>query len=586
MRLAKQRAISFVPFWRDIKKYRASYLKNDLYAAFAVALMTIPQSIAYSLLAGLPPTAGLFAAIFGTIFTASFGSSKTLVSGPSTGTAILLQISLVDVMYSNFDHIPKAQADGITLMVLMQIVLLIGIIQILAAFFNVSRFLQFVSRPVILGYFGGITVAVIITQIFYLTGVPTQPSDSPLILRAWGFLTHLFEVKGTTLSVGLISMIVLVVVRRYLKNFPYALIMIVAGAIAGIVFNELSIGEPVDILGNLQLPENPLPNFSFTLLDFKILNRVFPSAVAIAFLGILEVYSISRTFAAKTKQKVQINQDIFGLGVSNLLLSWITGAMPSSGSPTRTALSYRLHSKTRFASAFSGIMMGIMLLFFWPFVAKIPLAALAALLISSVYTLMDLKEIRLIFRATKEDALVFSLTLASCFVFSLDIAFFIGIVISIVTFLRKSAMPHLVEYAFNSKGRLVVVSADQEAHRKIRIIGIGGDLYFAAADVFQSTLQQVAEDPNVQAIVLRLNNVHHMDASMCLAILQLNETMKSSGRHLIISGITEGVWYVLHRARLVKELGFENLYFTDESNPQFSTWKAALRAQELVYQSD
>ena len=130
----------------------------------------------------------------------------------------------------------------------------------------------------------------------------------------------------------------------------------------------------------------------------------------------------------------------------------------------------------------------------------------------------------------------------------------------------------------------MVVSPKEDVHRKVRIIGIGGDLYFAAAEVFQSALLSVAEDPNVQAIVLRLNNVYHMDASMCLAILRLYDTLKLSGRYLVISGLTEEVWRVFHRAGLVKQIGLDNLYFTDESNPQFSTWKAALRAQELIHQ--
>lgn len=551
-------------------------------SAFAVALMTIPQSIAYSLLAGLPPTAGLFSAIFGTIFTASFGSSRTLVSGPSTGTAILLQMSLASVMYSSFENIPAAQAEGVALVILMQIVLLVGLIQIGAAFFNVSKFLQFVGRPVVLGYFGGITVAIAVIQAFSFMGLPSHSSDMPLIIRAWELLTLLPKLQWTTFAVGLFSLLVLVCMRRYLKNWPHALIMIVLGSLFAMGLNEWSVGPPVKILGGLQMPENPFPQFTFPIFHLQTLNKIFPSAVAIAFLGILEVFSISRTFGAKTGQKIQVNQDVFGLGISNFVLSWVTGAMPCSGSATRTALSYRLHSKSRFSSVFSGIIMTVVLLFLWPFVASIPLAALAALLIASVHTLMDWKEIKLVFRATREDALVFSLTFISCLLFRLDIAFFIGIVISIATYLNKSATPHLVEYAFNAKGRLVIVSTKENVHRKVRIIGIGGDLYFAAADVFQSTLQTVAEDPNVQAIVLRLNNVHHMDASMCLALLALNETLKSTNRHLVISGITEEVWYVLHRSRLVKELGFDNLYFTDESNPQFSTWKGALRAQELI----
>src|SRR3989338_5386493 len=127
MRLAKPRALSFSPFWRDLKKYKLSYLRGDLSSAFAVALMTIPQSIAYSLLAGLPPTAGLFSAIFGMIFTASLGSSRTLVSGQSTGTAILLQTSIADILYPYFETATGAQRDALVMIILMQIVLVVGI---------------------------------------------------------------------------------------------------------------------------------------------------------------------------------------------------------------------------------------------------------------------------------------------------------------------------------------------------------------------------------------------------------------------------------------------------------------------------
>lgn len=256
--------------------------------------------------------------------------------------------------------------------------------------------------------------------------------------------------------------------------------------------------------------------------------------------------------------------------------------MPCSGSATRTALNFRMNAKTRFAAIMSGVLVAFIIYFCWPLLSHIPLTALAALLIATVPTLTNWQEVKLSFRATREDAWVFMLTFLSCLIFRLDIAFFIGIAISIATYLKKSSEPHLVEYAFNLKGRLMAVSPHTDVHRKIRIIGIGGELYFAAADFFQDALAPVAEDPNVQAIVLRLNNVHHMDASMCLAIMQLQETLKSHGRHLLISGLTEKVWRVFHRAGVVKQIGLDNLYFTDESNPQFSTWKACLHAKELV----
>ncbi len=582
MRAPKSSSISFIPFWLEVKQYRFSFLRDDLLSALAVALMTIPQSIAYSLLAGLPPTAGLFSAIFGTIFTASFGSSKILVSGPSTGTAILIQTSIADVLYTYFENVKGVEQEALVLLILMQIVLIVGLLQIGAAFFNVSKLLQFVGRPVVLGYFAGITIAIAVTQLFSLTGIVVPPNDDPIFYQAIRFVTHLPEWSWPTFGVGGICLLFFVVVRHYFKNWPHALMTLIVGVILARIANEFFSVSLVRTLGDLQLPENPFPEISFPWFSLKIINKIFPEAVAIALLSILEVFSVSRSFSAKVGQQVKINQDVFGLGIGNFFLSFITGAMPSSGSVTRTALNFRLHAKSRFSAIFSGMMAALIIFFCWPFVKYVPLAALAALLIATVHTLMDWDEIKLIFRATKEDALVFVFTFFACLLFSLDVAFFVGILMSIAIYLKRSAVPHLVEYAFNSKGRLVIVNLSEEVHRKVRIIGIGGELYFAAADVFQTTLQSVADDPHVQAIVLRLNNVHHMDASMCIAILRLYETLKASHRYLVISGLTEEVWHVFHRTGLVKEMGFDNFYFTDESNPQFSTWKAALHAQELI----
>lgn len=586
MRVPRPKAISFTPFIDEWREYSSSYLRNDLWAALAVALMTIPQSIAYSLLAGLPPTAGLFSAIFGTIFAAALGSSRHLIAGPSTGTAILIQTSIADVMNNYFENAVGLEKEVLVLRILTQIVLIMGLIQIGAAFFNVAKLLQFVSRPVVLGYFAGITVAIVVTQLFYFAGIPPDAGADSVLLKGMTFIAHIFNAKGPTVLVGFVSLFVLLLFRRRLKNWPDALLMLIVAALLADGLNLWLGPSTVARLGDYHLATEPIPELTWPLLDFSLLNKVFPAALAISFLAILEVFAISRTFAAKSGHQVQVNQDVFGLGVSNALLSFISGTLPSSGSATRTTLSFRLHAKTRLAAILSGIITAVVIFFCWPLVQHIPLAALAALLMTTVPTLMNWKEIKLCFRATQEDAWVFLITFIACLIFSLDIAFFVGILISIGTFLRKSATPHLVEYAFNPKGRLVIVSPKEDVHRKVRIIGIAGELYFASADVFQSALQAVAEDRNVQVIVLRLNNIYHMDASMCFAILRLYETLTASGRFLVISGLTEEVWHVFHRAGLVKQIGLDNLYFTDETNPQFSTWKACLRAQDLVHGKD
>ncbi|OGN55815.1 MAG: hypothetical protein A3D96_04490 [Chlamydiae bacterium RIFCSPHIGHO2_12_FULL_44_59] len=583
MKLPGAKSISLAPFIEEFKGYSFFHLKSDALAALAVALMTIPQSIAYSLLAGLPPTAGLYSAIFGAIFAAGFGSSRHLISGPSTGTAILIQTSIAEIVNSYYETATGKELEAIILHILTQIVVLMGIIQVLAALFHVSKLLQFVSRPVVLGYFAGITIAIVATQVFYFTGVSgTQEGAAFTLLKIWIFFTQLFTLSLPTLGLGAFSVALLLVIRHRWKNRPAALIMLTVAALIAYGANFWLKDHPIARLGDVDIVEKPYPSLTFPLLDLTLLNKVFPAAVAISLLAILEVFSISRTFATKSGQKAQINQDIFGLGVSNVLLSFVYGTLPASGSATRTSLNFRMNAKTRIAAILSGLFTAVIVFFCWPLVKLVPLAALAALLMATVPTLMNWSEIRLCFHATKEDAAVFLITFFSCLIFSLDIAFFIGIVISIASYLKKSAMPHLVEYAFNTKGRLTIVSSKADVHRKVRIIGISGELYFASADVFQSALETIAEDRKTSAIVLRLNNIYHMDASMCLAILGLYDSLHSSGRHLIISGLTEEVWHVFYRAGLVRTIGLDNLYFTDETNPQFSTWKACLRAQELL----
>ena len=581
--MPRLKAISFAPFKNEFQDYTLHSFRSDLFAALAVALLTIPQSIAYSLLAGLPPIAGLLSAIFGTIFTASFGSSRLLISGPSTGVAILIQTSIADVLGTYYETVIGAAREALILQLLTQIVALVALIQIASAFFNVSKLLQFVSRSVMLGYFAGITVAIAINQLFYLFGIASPNGDDPILYKGAMFFSHLLETNWIALLIGVVTFGVLTLFRRRLKNWPDALFALIVACLLTDAFNYWDIGPKVMTLGNLQFTEQLFPQITFPLLDLKGMNKIFPAAVAIAFLAILEVFGISRTFASRTNQRVQVNQDVFGLGIGNLVLSFFLGAMPCSGSATRTALNYRMLAKTRAAAILSGAFTAIIIYFCWPLVQHIPLAGLAALLIATVPTLTNWQEVKLSFRATREDAWVFLITFLSCLIFSLDIAFFIGISLSIATFLKKSAEPHLVEYAFNSKGRLIVISPQMDVHRKVRIIGIGGELYFASADFFQNAMTTVIDDPNVQAVVLRLNNVYHMDASMCLAIIRLYESLKAQHRYFLISGLTEEVWNVFHRAGLVKQIGLENLYFTDESNPQFSTWKACLHAQELIH---
>jgi len=578
----KQESLSLLPFVKEVRRYQLSTFRADLYAAFAVALLAIPQSIAYSLLAGLPPIAGFYSAIFGTIFASAFGSSRHLISGPTTGVAILIQTTIIDTLQNYYPDAVGLERQELVIIILTHIIFIIGAVQIFSAFFNVGKLLQFVSRSVVLGYFAGITLAIVANQIYYFAGVELG-SEEKLIFRLGYFFTHLKSIEIGSIIVGIFTLALLIFMKKKLPKYPDALLALVIGSIFSFIINRYFIQEfNVKTFANTMDTQSPSLLIGFPILQFKIFKAVFLSSVAVAFVAILEVFSVSRNLAAKSGQNVYSNQEVFGLGISNFILSFFLYVIPASGSASRSVLNYESGAKTRFSAVLSGVLVAIIILVLWPLMRVIPFASLAAILLFTSIKLINYENVKLCFRASKGDAIVYILTMASCLIFNLDIAFFVGIVISIIFYLKRSAEPHQVEYAFDSAGRLTVVSPDEKKRRKVRIIGVSGELFFGTVDLFQNTMRTVAKNQHVKVIVLRLTGVYHVDASMCLAISMINDYLKTTKRHLVISGITHEVWVVFSKTKLIKEIGVENLFLSNEASPQLSTWKACLRAQSLL----
>jgi sulfate permease, SulP family len=565
--------------WPVFKTYTFSKFWADFFAALVIALLALPQSIAYAIMAGLPPTSGIISAIFGTIFTASFGKSHYLVAGPSTAIAILIQTTTTTILAVYYPHAMEEEKMALTFHILTHIVFFVGVLHLIFSYCNVAKILQFVSKPVILGYFGGVCLAIITSQLFSFWGIEKNYPESITFMRLLYFFSHLHEIDLLALAVGFISLASLFVLKKAFPKLPYAFFMVVF--ISSLTyFLAAAYPQRIALLG--QMDTGVTLDLALPFFDYKLFGILFPSATAIALLSLLEVFSISRGIAAKSATYSPINQEVFGSGVSNFCLSFFYGAMPSSASATRTMAGFLSGSKTRFAAIFSGMLVAVFAVMFAPLLPFISMGAISALLIASSFSLIETRQIKLCLTTTKADAAVFLVTFFSSIFFTLDTAFYIGIILSIVTYLGRAAIPHFVEYAFNRAGRLCVISSKQSAKRHVRIIGIGGELFFGMVDLLQYTIQTIAKNPYVKVIVLRLNGVYHVDASLCLAILNLHELLQKQGKQLVISGISPEVWQVIFHSKIVDTIGKNNFFLTDEGNPQLSTWKACLRAQEII----
>lgn len=592
--------ISLTYFRKDFERYSWSTLRGDILAGLSVAMLTVPQALAYALVAGLPVSCGLYASIFSAIIVALFGSSRHLIVGPSNAIAILIQGGISGILFTYYRNVTGPEKEEIVLQILTQLLLLVGVIQILAAFLKLGRLTHFVSHSVIIGYISGVALALVINQLFPLLGISVPTDVSSLYERSLYILTHLQEMHWPTAAIGITCFLFLILLKRIDRKMPAGAMMLATVAILGYFFGYLfyyfqlndygfldwsrigSLAENIAVVGDTR-GSGFIPHWEWPYFNTGIMNNLLPVAFAIALLSVMEATSAAKSVAASSGQHLSNNQEIFGLGLGNFFSAFI-GAMPISGSPSRTALNYENGAKTRLAAVYNSLFVWLILFAFGFLIQHIPVTAFAALLIVSAGNIINFKQLFLCLKATRSDAFVLVLTVLACIFFSLDIAFYIGVAMSITLYLKKAAIPQLVEFTVDESGILHSIdSAHQHEPRKIRFIKVEGELFFGAADLFQSALKSITEDDTTtRVIILQLKNARDIDATACLALQQLYDYLKNSGRHLIGCGITQQIWDVLSDSGMVEIIGKNNLFIFDERHPHLSVQKAFLCAYDLL----
>lgn len=594
--------ISLTCFKKDFERYSWAAFRADVLSGLSVSMLTVPQVMAYALVAGLPVSCGIFASIFSAIVVALFCSSRHLIVGPSNAIAILIQAGISEILFTYYRDVTGPEREQLIMQILTQLMLLIGTIQILAAFFRFGRLTHFVSHTVIVGYVAGVALALVINQIFPLLGMAIPSNLSSLYERSVYIITHLETGYWPTALIGLSCLGVLQILKRIDRKMPIGAIMLAGVAIIayflGYFYNYFvandyqfmnweqleTLAQPIALVGDTK-GEGLFPHWDWPYFNTGIMNNLLPVAFAIALLSVMEATSASKSIAVSSGQHLSINQEIFGMGLGNFFSAFI-GAMPVSGSPSRSSLNYENGAKTRLAAVFNSLFAALILFAFGFLIQHIPVAAFAALLIVSSSNIVNFKQLFLCLKATRSDSFVLLVTLLSCIFFRLDIAFYIGVVMSISLYLKKAAIPQLVEFAVDEAGILHTIEhAHLHEPRKIRFIKVEGELFFGAADLFQSALKSITEDDTTtRVIILQLKNARDIDATACLALQQLDHYLKSSGRHLIGCGLTHQIWDVLSDSGMIDIIGKNNLFIFDERHPQLSVQRAFTRAHELLAQ--
>ena len=579
---ATQGMVDPLPVRRAFKGYTWAKAGHDLKAATDVALVGLPQGMAFAAMAGLDSIYGIMAATVGTFFAPLFTRCSLTVSGPSNATAFML---------ASFFLAASPVIQGNPAVYVPLIVFLAGLACVAGAFVKATEMLQFVSRSVLVGYITGAATLIIASQLRYVLGINDVNAGSSFLSMTTAIVQHLDLVQWQPMVLGGLSFLLFIPLKKHFRALPtFAVILVVMSALNWVLSQPWAGGSFAGV--------RMLRDFTFSDLTCRAPEvaalpghfvELFPIVIGIAFLSTLEQTVMSKTISAKTGEPLNLNQDTFAVGMANIASSFTT-SLPCSASLTRSALNYNSGAATRFSGVYCGLIcLGITLLLAgFPLISRIPHSVLAALVLANAVSLFDRKLLRICYRSTPGDATVLIITFLAALMLPLHIAIFVGVVLSVSLFLRKAAKPELVEYTIDGEGTLMKLGDKADRLPQVSIVHVEGDLFFGAADLFRKQVARIAEDPTLAVVVLRMRNARNLDATSVCALEELIKFIREEGRHLIISGASREVYRILSKSGVLTLLqegcakGESNIFLVEPKNPNMSTRRALLRAQQLL----
>jgi SulP family sulfate permease len=579
-----------LPIRGPLKRYNGEKFRADARAATNVALLALPQGMAYAAIAELPIIYGIACSAVAAIIAPIFSGSRHTILGPTNATAFMI------FSFITIGELGSTREQAIHLMPLL--CLMVGLFCIFGALLKVADLLQYISRSVLVGYITGAATLIIANQLKHLLDLSSEmEGNRNFVGITANLIENLSHAHWQPLALGLGTLVVYLLLHHRFQRFPtFALTLLVFSFLGWVLkthggsnlgFESIKTFEALDL-------EHLAPGLNVFLEPelFDRIGKLSTIAFAIAFLASLENTVMSKSLASRTGDRPDVNQDMFSVGMANLAASVFAG-MPASGSLTRSALNYDSGARTRFASIFCGILcfLGIFLLVSVPLVEHIPKACLAGLVIAVAASLISPRVIRICLRSTRDDAFVLIVTFVAALIAPLHAAIFIGVGLSVTFFLGKASRPHLIEYEVSAEGDLRELGEKRKRpNPSISIVHVEGDLFFGAAELFRTQIQRTFVDENLKVIILRLKNARHLDATSVLALEDLIRYTRSEGRHIIVSGAPREVYRVLKASGVLhtlqegtdREAGESNLFLYQPSNPNISTRDALKRAQQIL----
>ncbi len=557
------RFAKFLPFLAWINELKnPETLRADFIAGLTVALVLVPQSMAYAQLAGLPAQYGLYASFLPVMIAALMGSSRQLGTGPVAIVSLLTAASLQSYATNPDTYIAYASL----------LALMVGIFQFLLGAFKLGFIINFLSHPVVVGFTNAAAIIIGASQLDKIFGV-VKPSGGQTYEQVWSVLVNAYDdTHLITLAMSILAFIIIIGVKQYTPKLPGILF-----AVAITTFLSWLLGFHENYGGAIvgSIPEG-LPTIVIPVIDISIMSSLVVTAITIGLIGFMEAISIAKAMAAQTKQRLDADQELIGQGISNVV-SCLCQGYSVSGSFSRSAVNISAGAITGFSSVITAIIVGITLLWLTPLLFHLPQATLAAVIIMAVYNLIKFQPIRHAWKVEKHDAIVSVTAFVLTLIFAphLENGIVIGVILSLGLFLFRTMEPRFVELSAHDGSNMFVNALDNDLGRceVVSIVKYSGSLYFANAGYFEDRiLRLIAEKQEyLKYIIVDMAGINQIDASGEETLSGLVERSSANGVEILFARM-EGIERVLKRSGFVAKFG-ENRFYERRTDALRHAWK-------------
>ncbi|MCF6321773.1 MAG: SulP family inorganic anion transporter [Rhizobiaceae bacterium] len=557
----------FLPFMAWLPQVNARTLRADMFAGITGAVIVLPQGVAFAFIAGLPPQYGLYTAMTVPVIAALFGSSRHLVSGPTTAISIVV-----------FSAISGYAEPGTPEFVSLALTLtfLAGVYQLAFGLARLGVLVNFVSHTVVIGFTAGAAILIATSQMKNVLGIEMPKGES--FYHTWELIWQkLDQVNLAVLAVAALTLLTALLIKKINRNWPNLLLALIVGSAFAFGMNDGTQG--IELIGEIpgNLPPLSAPDFSISTL-----KEIAPNAFAIALLGLIEAVSISRSIASKSHQRIDGNQEFIGQGLSNIFGSFFS-SYAGSGSFTRSGINYDAGAVTPISAIFSAIFLALIVILLSPLTAYLPIAAMGGVILMVAYNLIDRAQIKHVIDSDPSETIILIATFLATLFLELEFAIYLGVILSLVIFLGRTSAPEIavlapdVDTRYNRAMLTDVESKPLDECPHMKILRIDMSVYFGSINFIQSKFFKISEKEGRKHIVVMSDGINFIDLAGAEMLCEEADRLEEEGGGLYFAGLKPAVYHSFGKTHAIKHIG--NNHFFDEKPAVFKSLHRLLRKQ-------